>query len=378
MRIIIFLVCSLFLGACRDVDEKQHPAVNLEELPDNSSKISLNQIADSIRYIALETRDSCLLEGNCSIAGITDKYIYISSTSKIYQFDVHGKFMKEIGALGRGPEEFSNILEVKIYNGKVYVLAWGGEIVIYNENGDFVRKQLSEGNRISNFEIINDSVYISEEKDYKDKGMKLYLVKYVHGKTHSKVLLQQDNLEIKQDYQLSGCFYTLDNIVYYKSLYNDTIYQVDIDLIPRAVKVFTYGKYAAKRDMYEDFKIRKNAINAGYIFNDMFFEAKNYWFAWSMMKDKYYLTVFDKNKNQIIYNQIPDNYPLRENGGIFDNITNMNAYFWPIYSFEDGIRFACLTNASNFSSHTVERLKEMNIVIDENSNPVVSICYFKH
>ncbi len=377
MKVIVFLVLSLLFLACHNQDGKQYPMINLESISDNNSKVLFSNIVDSIRYVALETNDSCLVAGNSSICGITEAYIYIRSASNIYQFGDDGRFIKEIGTLGRGPEEYPNIAEVKVHNRKIYVLTWGGEMVIYNENGDFLRKDTPES-LISNFEIINDSIYVSEEKDYEDRGMRQYLVGYLNGKKHWNVLLQQDDLEIEQNYKLRGRFYTLNNIVYYKSLYSDTIYQIDNNFNPNAVKVFNYGKYSPERNMYENFKDRKNAINAGYIFNEMFFEAEKYWLVWSMMKDRYYLTIFDKDKNQIIYNQIPDKYPLRENGGIYDDITNIDTYFWPIYSFNDGVRFASLTNPSNYSEQTVEGLAKMNIVVDENSNPVVSICYFKY
>lgn len=375
MKILIILISMTLFAACQD-KTVQYPTINLENLVDINKTITLSKIADSIQYIALETNDSCLLAGNSSVCGITNEYIYIRSSSQIYQFDLKGKFIKNIGVLGRGPNEYTNMWNTLIHNGDIYILTGGGEIIVYDKMGTFLRKNIQQST-ISNIEIINDTVCIAEEKDYKDKGMRLYLKTYINGKNHTQTLLQKDDLDFQRDFTNRGLFYTLNNNIYYKNLYIDTIYCINNKLQPQAVKIFTYGKYSPNREMFENLKRGKTAINAGYIFNQTFYETKEFLFVWSMAKEKYYLTVLDKSKNQVLHNQIPDKHPIRNNVGLYDDITDVGTYFWPIYSFNDGDKVATLTNASNYSPETVEGFKKLNISIDENSNPILSICYLK-
>lgn len=375
MRIIIIFTLTMLFAACQN-KTFQYPIINLEKLVNINETTTLSKVADSIRYIAFETNDSCLLAGNSSIIGITDEYIYIRSASKVYQFDPKGIFIKEIGTLGRGPNEYPNMWNALIYNDNIYILTGGGEIIVYNKMGTFLRKNIQQST-ISNIIMINDTTCIAEEKDYKDKGMRLYLGTYVNGKSHAQILLQKDDLDFKRTYTNNGLFYSLNNNIYYKSLYSDTIYQINDKFQSQASKILTYGRHTPDREMHENFKQRKAAINAGYIFNEIFYETTTYWFIWSMTNERYYLTILDKSTNQVIYNQIPSNYPLRENAGIFDDITNIGTYFWPMYSFNDGIRLATLTNASNYSPETIEDFKKLNISINEDSNPILSICYLK-
>ena len=89
-----------------------------------NSPIRLSEVADSIRYIPLETSDSCLV-GSVDKMLRTAKGEYIlvdkEKSRAIYVFDAAGHFLNRIGKCGKGPAEYSMIEDVTYGFDAVYV-----------------------------------------------------------------------------------------------------------------------------------------------------------------------------------------------------------------------------------------------------------------
>lgn len=67
--------------------------------------INLSDIAKDLKFIRLETNPECLIAR--STYYITDKYILAKTKNGIFQFDINGKFMRNLVTRGEGPREFS-------------------------------------------------------------------------------------------------------------------------------------------------------------------------------------------------------------------------------------------------------------------------------
>lgn len=376
--ILIVVVVICFLGCCKQVSNT-YPVLNLENIGSVLVDNKLSDIADSVHYIALETSDSCLLEGNCSIAGITDQYIYINSR-EVYQFSLEGKFIRRIGKLGRGPGEYSKISTISLYGDEIYVVTWSGEALVYNNQGVFLRKiDAPKGMSSACKAIVNDSIYIAEETKYDEKGaMELYLAIYKNGILSEKTFVQGDDLNNKRSFINHGRFYSLNDNIYYMNYYNDTIYRIDENYRPRPDKIFTFGKYTPTRKMLESLEDRRNAEKAGYIFYQLIEDSDRYNFIWVYVKGIQVLCVYDKQQKKIIYEKPCEGYLLRENKGLEDDLTNIGTSFWPLYVSADGTKAATLTNAIFYDEKVCDALGKRGIIINEESNPVLSICYLKN
>lgn len=77
-------------------------------LPIDSSKINLSALAENLRVVRLETSDSCLFGNASYLPG--EKYIIAFSSENIIQFDRNGKYIRTLSVHGRGPGEFSFII----------------------------------------------------------------------------------------------------------------------------------------------------------------------------------------------------------------------------------------------------------------------------
>ena len=80
---------------------------------------------------------------------------------------------------------------------------------------------------------------------------------------------------------------------------------------------------------------------------------------------------------RIILNGIPEKYPLRENWGIYDNLTDIGCYFWPEYISPDVKIATALTNIYNYEPRTIKRFNESGYIVNEESKPIVAICQLK-
>lgn len=76
---------------------------------DQPGELLLSSIADRIQYILLETTPKCLLS-NCRSVEIFNNNMYILDTKALYQFDMDGSFVRQIGKIGNGPGEYGSVL----------------------------------------------------------------------------------------------------------------------------------------------------------------------------------------------------------------------------------------------------------------------------
>jgi len=87
----------MFISCKGEVNESETKntikVFDLDDLNPTVDKLKLSDIAESIEYIPLETRDDCLL-GNINGIKFTDEYVFIMGVGDIFQFDHHGKFIR--------------------------------------------------------------------------------------------------------------------------------------------------------------------------------------------------------------------------------------------------------------------------------------------
>lgn len=378
IKVLFYCALTLLLFQCHAGKQPECPVAHLEQVGESSLRVKLSEIADSIRYIPLETSDSCLLPGKSSIAGLTDGYIYVMG-EKLYQFTAGGRFVRQIGELGRGPEEYINLSSASIHKDKIYITTWGGEVIVYDLNGKFIRRARTIPGASSSTVVMNDSVYIREEKEYLgEKGYKQYLSVYLNDSLSKKILIYEDDLNADNNLVMPGEFTSRNGEIYYKSCFDNTIYRIDRNLNPVKYRFLAFPEPWPNRPMLEDLKEFKNTFQAGILFCLSNRETNRYDFIWAGRRGKSIFSVYDKNKESLIYDEvIEEGHSFLQNKGIEDDITRIGTKFWPVYTSEDGKRAIALTNPSAYDERVLANLREKGINLDENSNPLLAVCYLK-
>ncbi len=70
--------------------------------------VSLSEIMQDIRIVALETKEESLIPSNFRHY-LGDKYIFIFTRDNILQFSSDGKFVRNLANAGKGPGEFNYV-----------------------------------------------------------------------------------------------------------------------------------------------------------------------------------------------------------------------------------------------------------------------------
>ena len=109
MKIRLFLLLNCFFGvfvlssSCRN--EKIEGIIDLTNTADLINGIHISDIAESVTMVPLETLEESLIKYPRRIKFSAKKY-FIESGNQVYMFDADGKYLKKIGKIGRGPDEY--------------------------------------------------------------------------------------------------------------------------------------------------------------------------------------------------------------------------------------------------------------------------------
>jgi hypothetical protein len=116
--------------------------IDIEKYLTETKSVLLSTIGKELEYIPLETNSNCMIEKIQHIT-FSEDFMFIADYTKILQFDRKGKFLRQIGANGRGPGEYLGITGFCIdpKNKKIFVNECGDgcEILEYDFSGSFIK-----------------------------------------------------------------------------------------------------------------------------------------------------------------------------------------------------------------------------------------------
>ena len=144
----VFLIC-LFINmffACNSDKEPQHNKKGLSVIQAyqlTSNNLSEEQIMKCTKIVRLETNDDCLLAYPKGIKMYGDMIFVLDQRDCLYSFDSTGKFLRQIGRIGQGPEEYYGITDFYIDREKrqIGLIDTGSSMVTrYTLEGKFVDK----------------------------------------------------------------------------------------------------------------------------------------------------------------------------------------------------------------------------------------------
>lgn len=113
--IIYFTIIVIVIYGCQSVKvkpdleiiENNNPYfIDLSSNLNNAKELYLSDFVDSIVYIPLETTPESIIPELSKVIPIDNGYLIATQQDPIYYFDNNGHFIKKIGSIGRGPEEY--------------------------------------------------------------------------------------------------------------------------------------------------------------------------------------------------------------------------------------------------------------------------------
>lgn len=173
---IVVLFLALFLISCSERDQEGQDVGDLQTISINDGeveKITEEDVINSIRFVRLETTDSCLIGGEIKQLEIFDDKIFLlDMNAQIFTFDCSGKFVQRIGKRGAGPEEYINATHF-------YINPEQKSICIYDASTSYVIRYALDGTYLN-----RSKVQIDHEK---------ILVKHINLLDKDHILIQSNN-----------------------------------------------------------------------------------------------------------------------------------------------------------------------------------------
>lgn len=140
---VFVAVACLFLAACSGGGETK--VAKLEAIPlgvafENQTELKTSDCFKKIRYVALETTDSCLVGQGAYATILNDWIVVTSGRDRCQLFDKKtGRFIRSVGHVGEDPEGYSDVHGgwQNPYTGQLSFHGWKNEIVVYGADGRF-------------------------------------------------------------------------------------------------------------------------------------------------------------------------------------------------------------------------------------------------
>ncbi len=122
------------------------PVVDIEyALENGGDEVALSKFCSSIEYIPLETKEGCYVgykknSNDQHITGDDSGLYYLDGSSGLTKkFDYKGKYITEIGTIGRSENEYLRATFALIDEGKYHIFDMDGKkILAYDDNGNVV------------------------------------------------------------------------------------------------------------------------------------------------------------------------------------------------------------------------------------------------
>lgn len=306
------LAACLFLSACQGgkTTDESIAVIPLGQAFETPAKLKASDCFKQIKYIPLETNDSCLIGASPSIKILHDKLLVTTGQDQCFLFDkATGRFLTSVGHVGNDPEGYSDSKGCWLVHplNQICFAGWNGNQVIYDANGSYIgelnnpiKNTTFPANTVINYldertmvahttagggkpdrvTVFRDSTiinqFMSSGQDTSVIGMipeniESLSVVSNHG-FGSKMLLFTYKDRKAGAYPMGDYFFWHQGKdLFFKEQFNDTIYQVTADaLLP--VCRFDFGKYrwepADRYDPEKDHAIYPTEIMEGY---DMYF-----------------------------------------------------------------------------------------------------------
>lgn len=212
---------------------------------------------------------------------MSENHIVISDKNSIFIFSKEGHLLKKFGTMGRGPGEYQFIRNLTLMDDSRICFASLYDLFEFNINGDFLNKykdifRIDTDSRFSMFCLIDDSLLFCHVQSTKgDASIKAALInKQGRIKQSYRNYTPFTRQKIGIGTEGRAYFYRYNNDIFYKDVYNDTLFQLSkkYELIPKYV--FEPGKY--KETLSDRAKPFEEQDPTNYIHFNGIFQTKRY------------------------------------------------------------------------------------------------------
>jgi len=360
--LVLVMISSWFLFACGGGEVVRSDRYLLNDLNTLKDSIFLPDNEMDVTVVPLESSKECFL-GKIAKVMLSRDFIFILSDNYVYQFNRDGKFVRTIGILGRGPQEYLKINDFTINEerGAVYI-ADNENIVLYDFSGGFISK--TKMGFFRRFDVTDDGKFVVNPPNLNGKDLYKLVVFNESGDT-----LARFKNSVLYNSKMMYMWFQLKNIsrvggeLIFQQQHTDTVYTINSKNLTLDYRYsFDFGSNALTNKMLEE---GLEAVNRSIYIKDL-----------TESTDFIYLLC----KNQKMVEKIAVNKSSGKSYRPGFYIPQLMFDFWPKWQYQDSLLIDYIP-----ASHIIEkrdslpksRFDSVTSGINENSNPTLVIVKFR-
>jgi len=330
MKSIIRLLCATaitgsILFSCNSDGSKKEAGlitIDLEAMVNQPKETALADLARNVRYIPLETTKEAMLSPT-KVIYVNDNIYVLNRDQKVFLFNGEGKFVRQIGVIGKGPEEYSGAQGMEVSpDGSLIYLYYTRESVIYTYN--------REGKKINSIPITYPSwryaplrgggqIMISPYGSFSpDSANFLFYVQDESGKLRKRYPSTQV-IRMTGDFSIGAFFVDPVRTLAYQP-FCDTVFELGPEGELAPVFYLNFGKHKAPDELYADMNNTMDPKEHYYLRPELI-----------QTKDELFISIREMRKKHIgIYNFKDGNiYSIDSGDGLIPNNYDGGPGFWP-------------------------------------------------
>ncbi len=383
LMLIIFSCITFF--ACNHRIETNRSLLIKKDIDISEAKkfIKLSEVFDSISIIPLQTGPDCLI-GKINSIFMNDSHIFILDIVResLYIFSRDGKFVNKICNVGKGPGEYTDVLDFFIDNEKKQIiLLAAGKIQFYSLDNFKLLSEFPKGIFGVQYWYLGKNIFAAYEGNMSTDNAGNNLVLFKKNK------IIKEYLPIRRE--LKGYNYSLKNNFSLKNDYNNTYFSLPFESViysinPGAMKEEIYFKYTRNtipKTLWTNSDISnltEKIVGGGYCYGEEdFYKDDDFFFFKFRGEKKVFQCFMDKNLKLNFSNVIIDDLTCIPFHGF--QFGSLSGKF--LTSFGDNADIQCLLDIlrknptyGNILNELPEKLLSYYKSSDIDSNPFV-ICY---
>lgn len=169
-QIIQGFCAMLLLASCNHSSQSttEVAVVDIAAGMNQLTELKTSDLGTSIRYVSLETTDSCLIGNKPLIQVLKDKILITTQQQNLLFDKQSGKFLCSVGHLGEDPEGHSGTsCWINEETGILYFFRRPDELVKYNQEGKYIGKvKIPVTSTAPNYFAFADSVIVGHYTDF--------------------------------------------------------------------------------------------------------------------------------------------------------------------------------------------------------------------
>jgi hypothetical protein len=380
-KYLFIIVMSLTISACSNHVKpiKQVPIIDFENSRIDHT-LFLSQIADSIKYVQLESGSDSYIGEISEAFLLSDKIVIVDKyTNSVVYFTRNGEFITKIETFGHKETKYSIINDVD-FDSTMNTIYIQSKDSIYKFSADCVKCQAIglNGILIRNTFFVNDHfvTFVSYPNTY-NKLHSSCLVLNNHGRLEKTLLPQLHPFGRLKIGPFSNAYKISDTISFWQGI-SDTIYGVtkDFDVVPRYVMKFDKKRLPNKA--YKSIETLNKSIRQGATTLITFYEANSF-FIFNVVKEG--------QKRYYYYDKSTENcFELKDNKEFLINDIDSGPNIQNIIQIRDNLMLAVifpselnvwLGKEANNKERISKFLPQILNDLSDKDNPLISLIYLK-